>query len=208
MYRNLLSWVWLLRIKPKKKEKWPLQWGIHQWDLKRSSRNLLEVLQRSTCSNECRCPGQDPPVMFSEEYQNVVLRKYHDVFDQKRKQYVIGELIWNFADFMTVQGNTQSHKSEKQHTTAVLSLFLLSRSFPVELLQSVTFICATIAPSDVPRFYSYPTATLDTHQILWIFVTCPILSCEHILFFVLFPKLQCTDSQVTLGTTLPAESSQ
>lgn len=43
--------------------------------------------------------------MFSEEYQNVVLRSYHDVFDQKRKQYVIGELIWNFADFMTVQGS-------------------------------------------------------------------------------------------------------
>lgn len=43
--------------------------------------------------------------MFSEEYQNVVLKSYHDVFDQKRKQYVIGELIWNFADFMTVQGN-------------------------------------------------------------------------------------------------------
>lgn len=46
--------------------------------------------------------------MFSEEYQNVVLRKYHNVFDQKRKEYVIGELIWNFADFMTVQGNKKN----------------------------------------------------------------------------------------------------
>ncbi|XP_053187736.1 beta-glucuronidase [Scomber japonicus] len=54
-------------------------------------------------------PGlhSDPPVMFTEEYQNVVLQSYHDVFDQKRKQYVIGELIWNFADFMTVQGITR-----------------------------------------------------------------------------------------------------
>uniref|UniRef100_A0A8P4G9M6 Beta-glucuronidase n=1 Tax=Dicentrarchus labrax TaxID=13489 RepID=A0A8P4G9M6_DICLA len=51
-------------------------------------------------------PGlhSDPPVMFTEEYQKVVLQSYHNVFDQKRKQYVIGELIWNFADFMTVQG--------------------------------------------------------------------------------------------------------
>ena len=48
---------------------------------------------------------QDPPVMFSEEYQVMVLRSYHEVFDQKRKQYVIGELIWNFADFMTAQGD-------------------------------------------------------------------------------------------------------
>ncbi|KAL3971367.1 glutaminyl-peptide cyclotransferase [Sarotherodon galilaeus] len=50
-------------------------------------------------------PGlhMDPPMMFTEEYQNALLQSYHDVFDQKRKQYVIGELIWNFADFMTAQ---------------------------------------------------------------------------------------------------------
>ncbi|XP_051903357.1 beta-glucuronidase [Hippocampus zosterae] len=54
-------------------------------------------------------PGlhSDPPMMFTEEYQNVVLQSYHNVFDQKRKKYVIGELIWNFADFMTVQGITR-----------------------------------------------------------------------------------------------------
>ncbi|XP_077596730.1 beta-glucuronidase [Stigmatopora nigra] len=54
-------------------------------------------------------PGfhNDPPVMFTEEYQNAVLQSYHSVFDQKRKKYVIGELIWNFADFMTVQGVTR-----------------------------------------------------------------------------------------------------
>lgn len=55
----------------------------------------------------------DPPVMFSEEYQNIVLRSYHDVLDQKRKQYVIGELIWNFADFMTVQGITRVYGNKK-----------------------------------------------------------------------------------------------
>uniref|UniRef100_A0A672G229 Beta-glucuronidase n=1 Tax=Salarias fasciatus TaxID=181472 RepID=A0A672G229_SALFA len=54
-------------------------------------------------------PGfhSDPPVMFSEEYQSEVLRNYHSVFDQKRNKYVIGELIWNFADFMTAQGVTR-----------------------------------------------------------------------------------------------------
>lgn len=45
--------------------------------------------------------------MFTEEYQNAVLKSYHNVFDQKRRQYVIGELIWNFADFMTTQGRSQ-----------------------------------------------------------------------------------------------------
>ncbi|KAK0136469.1 Beta-glucuronidase [Merluccius polli] len=54
-------------------------------------------------------PGlhSDPPMMFTEEYQVMVLQSYHKVFDQKRKQYVIGELIWNFADFMTAQGVTR-----------------------------------------------------------------------------------------------------
>lgn len=54
-------------------------------------------------------PGfhSDPPVMFSEEYQSELLRNYHSVFDQKRKRYLIGELVWNFADFMTAQGVTR-----------------------------------------------------------------------------------------------------
>ncbi|KAM9385247.1 LOW QUALITY PROTEIN: beta-glucuronidase [Pholidichthys leucotaenia] len=53
-------------------------------------------------------PGlhSDPPVMFTEEYQSFVLQSYHKVFDQMRKKYVIGELIWN-CDFMTLQGTTR-----------------------------------------------------------------------------------------------------
>lgn len=43
--------------------------------------------------------------MFTEEYQKEVLQRYHRALDQKRKQYVTGELVWNFADFMTVQGS-------------------------------------------------------------------------------------------------------
>ncbi|XP_006859911.1 PREDICTED: beta-glucuronidase [Chrysochloris asiatica] len=46
---------------------------------------------------------QDPPLMFSEEYHRSLLEQYHLVFDQKRQEYVVGELIWNFADFMTDQ---------------------------------------------------------------------------------------------------------
>ncbi|XP_066552206.1 beta-glucuronidase [Amia ocellicauda] len=54
-------------------------------------------------------PGlhMDPPMMFTEEYQNTVLQYYHSVFDQKRQKYLIGELIWNFADFMTAQTITR-----------------------------------------------------------------------------------------------------
>ncbi|KAG8587572.1 hypothetical protein GDO81_005708 [Engystomops pustulosus] len=54
-------------------------------------------------------PGfhNDPPLMFTEEYQAMVLKHYHSVLDEKRKKCVIGELIWNFADFMTTQTVTR-----------------------------------------------------------------------------------------------------
>lgn len=53
----------------------------------------------------CTVSSQDPPMMFTEEYQKAVLHNYHKVFDQKRKEsVVVGELIWNFADFLTAQG--------------------------------------------------------------------------------------------------------
>ncbi|XP_073521048.1 beta-glucuronidase isoform X2 [Phyllobates terribilis] len=54
-------------------------------------------------------PGfhSDPPLMFTEEYQALVLKHYHSVLDEKRKKCVIGELIWNFADFMTAQTITR-----------------------------------------------------------------------------------------------------
>ncbi len=44
----------------------------------------------------------NPPVMFTEEYQVRLLEKFHSVFD--RFPFVVGEHIWNFADFMTKQG--------------------------------------------------------------------------------------------------------
>lgn len=52
-------------------------------------------------------PGfhSDPPVMFTEEYQNEVLRLSHNVFD--RLDFFIGEHVWNFADFATKQGVTR-----------------------------------------------------------------------------------------------------
>ncbi|XP_037670621.1 beta-glucuronidase isoform X1 [Choloepus didactylus] len=56
---------------------------------------------------------QDPPLMFSEEYQKDLLKQYHWVLDQKRKEYVVGELIWNFADFMTDQSPQRAMGNKK-----------------------------------------------------------------------------------------------
>jgi beta-glucuronidase len=55
----------------------------------------------------------DPPLMFSEEYQKSLLEQYHLVLDQKRKEYVVGELIWNFADFMTNQSPSRAIGNRK-----------------------------------------------------------------------------------------------
>ena len=44
----------------------------------------------------------DPPVMFSEEYQAEIIRHYCEQLD--RMPFVIGEHVWNLCDFMTKQG--------------------------------------------------------------------------------------------------------
>jgi len=46
-----------------------------------------------------------PPVMFSEEFQVEFLERYHRVFD--RLDFVIGEHVWNFADFGTKEGTSR-----------------------------------------------------------------------------------------------------
>ena len=47
----------------------------------------------------------DPAVMFSEEYQEEIIRRYCEQLDQL--PYVIGEHVWNLCDFMTKQGLTR-----------------------------------------------------------------------------------------------------
>lgn len=43
-----------------------------------------------------------PSVAFSEEFQIEFIKAYQDVFNQL--DFIIGEHVWNFADFMTKQG--------------------------------------------------------------------------------------------------------
>lgn len=43
--------------------------------------------------------------MFTEEFQVEFLTEYHKVFDSLKKEFLVGEMVWNFADFMTVQRN-------------------------------------------------------------------------------------------------------
>lgn len=43
-----------------------------------------------------------PSVMWSQEYQNEYLKRYHEIFDTY--PYIKGEQVWNFADFQTIEG--------------------------------------------------------------------------------------------------------
>ena len=48
---------------------------------------------------------QDPPVVWTEDYQVVLMEQNFKAFDQLRQMgFLIGEMIWNFADFATPQG--------------------------------------------------------------------------------------------------------
>lgn len=50
-----------------------------------------------------------PEFVFTEEYQLEFLREHFKAFDQLRTNTsFIGEMIWNFADFMTAQGKIES----------------------------------------------------------------------------------------------------
>ena len=45
-----------------------------------------------------------PSVSFSEEFQADFMREYFRAFDDARAEgWFIGEMVWNFADFMTKQ---------------------------------------------------------------------------------------------------------
>ncbi|MBX5451178.1 beta-glucuronidase [Thermogemmatispora sp.] len=53
----------------------------------------------------------EPPTMFSEEYQAALLQAYHEVLDACPA--VIGEHVWNFADFQTGQSITRVQGNRK-----------------------------------------------------------------------------------------------
>jgi beta-glucuronidase len=68
----------------------------------------------------------DPPVLFTEEFQCEFLERYHGVFD--RLDFVIGEHVWNFADFATkqspvrVQGNRKGIFTRQRQPKAAAHL--------------------------------------------------------------------------------------
>ncbi|KAK7087386.1 beta-glucuronidase-like [Littorina saxatilis] len=50
-------------------------------------------------------PGlhREPSFIFTEEYQTDFMKEYFRTFDKYRSQFLVGEMIWCFADFITAQ---------------------------------------------------------------------------------------------------------
>ncbi|PAV80579.1 hypothetical protein WR25_19121 [Diploscapter pachys] len=58
--------------------------------------------------------NQEPSIDFSEQYQNEIIMKTHEAFDVLRQQNILaGEMIWNFADFMTGMSTTRAVGNHK-----------------------------------------------------------------------------------------------
>ncbi|MBD1382969.1 beta-glucuronidase [Metabacillus arenae] len=90
---------------------WYIEGG--EWDI------IKAYLRKELDGWKKRCPGKPimfteygadtiaglhdvDPVMFTEEFQVEFYRANHEVFDEYRE--IVGEQVWNFADFATSQG--------------------------------------------------------------------------------------------------------
>ncbi|CAC5363453.1 uidA [Mytilus coruscus] len=54
-----------------------------------------------------------PSFTFSEEYQKDLLIQYHQEYDKLRHEYLAGEMIWNFADFLIDQKTNWAYGCNK-----------------------------------------------------------------------------------------------
>jgi beta-glucuronidase len=79
---------------------------IIEYQLEKELRNWYEKFGKPIILSEFGADTiagfhSDPPLMFTEEYQWEMLRRFMETLD--RLDFVVGEHIWNFADFMTKQ---------------------------------------------------------------------------------------------------------
>ncbi|KAE9419464.1 hypothetical protein Angca_002546, partial [Angiostrongylus cantonensis] len=73
-------------------------WDISQW----SEKYKRPVLVTEYGAESLPGLNQEPSVSFSEQYQNELIIRTHQAFDALRNSHILaGEMIWNFADFMT-----------------------------------------------------------------------------------------------------------
>ncbi|KAK6727978.1 hypothetical protein RB195_005562 [Necator americanus] len=85
-------------------------WDIAQW----SERYKRPIMVTEYGADSLPGLNQEPSVDFSEQYQNDLIVRTHHAFDALRKDHhLAGEMIWNFADFMTGMTTTRAVGNHK-----------------------------------------------------------------------------------------------
>ena len=92
------------------------QLDLVDFQAERELRRIHEVAKKPVLMTEFGAeaiPGlhHEPPVMFSEEFQHELLKRYHRAFD--KLDFLVGEHMWTFSDFMTPQGVLRVHGNRK-----------------------------------------------------------------------------------------------
>uniref|UniRef100_A0A183TWZ2 Glyco_hydro_2_C domain-containing protein n=1 Tax=Toxocara canis TaxID=6265 RepID=A0A183TWZ2_TOXCA len=101
---------------------------------------------------------QEPSRDFSEQYQNDLLDRTHTAFDILRiNKTIAGEMIWNFADFMTAQDVTRAvgnHKGVLTRTRQTkMAAYTLKRRYEKLSLEEQLSVFKTTTPSSVSSSY-------------------------------------------------------
>ncbi|WKX91034.1 hypothetical protein Q1695_009680 [Nippostrongylus brasiliensis] len=85
-------------------------WDISQW----SEKYKRPILVTEYGADSLPGLNQEPSVDFSEQYQNDLIIRTHQAFDALRRDHrLAGEMIWNFADFMTGMTTTRAVGNHK-----------------------------------------------------------------------------------------------
>ncbi|XP_077995272.1 beta-glucuronidase-like [Glandiceps talaboti] len=80
-----------------------LEYNLRQWFKTRNK----PIMQTEYGAGSVIGIHMDPHMAFSEDYQSEVLEEHFKIFDKLRKEFFVGEMVWNFADFMTAQGTNR-----------------------------------------------------------------------------------------------------
>ncbi|KAG1682554.1 Beta-glucuronidase [Nymphon striatum] len=99
---------------------------------------------------------KSPSVDFTEDYQAELILQHHMAFDNLRKKgFFIGELIWNFADFMTTQGVNRVDGNKKgiltRNRQPKMSAYVIRKRYYTVAKENYNYTM----PKDEKKFQEY-----------------------------------------------------
>ncbi|KHJ40651.1 glycosyl hydrolase family 2, TIM barrel domain protein [Trichuris suis] len=111
----------------------------------------------------------EPAVMFSPQYQLEVFSYYHRVFDSLMQNPLIGEMVWNFADFMTDDTNTVDSKAS--NCVVKTKYRIQNESY---WINASYFLRLTIYME-----LSIAVSIFFVHNVVWSSICKPMMRCSN-----------------------------